>query len=330
MARQLISDYGTVVMVVAFTALSYAPFLSVPSLPRLTVPSSFATTTGRSWWMNLTAISTAHVFSALLPALILTALIFFDHNVSSLISQDAEFKLKKPSAFNWDFMMLGCMTVLCGIIGVPPPNGLIPQAPLHVYSLAFIAPRNVVSALNAVSDAALSPPSTSNKVVFSGVLEQRLSNLLQSLLTAATLAALSVLALIPKAVLAGIFLFMGYTSFPSNTLAQRCWLFFADRKREDAAAWNAVGSRISRRSVHWFTFIQLLCFGFILGVTYTPGAIAFPLLICLLVPLRLMLLPKLFSRRLLYVAIDIRIQSLRLFEFESPLDRLIHLSFFPS
>jgi hypothetical protein len=145
MARQLISDYGTVVMVVAFTALSYAPFLSAPSLPRLMVPSSFATSTGRSWWVNLTAIPTAHVFSALLPALILTALIFFDHNVSSLISQNAEFKLKKPSAFNWDFMMLGAMTVLCGIVGVPPPNGLIPQAPLHVYSLAFIAPRNVIS-----------------------------------------------------------------------------------------------------------------------------------------------------------------------------------------
>jgi hypothetical protein len=313
LARQLIADYGTVVMIFVFTALSYAPFLSSPSLPRLVVPASFATTSGRPWWIDLHSLPIAHVFSALLPALILTALIFFDHNVSSLISQDAEFKLLKPSAYNWDLFALGMMLILCGLLGIPPTHGLIPQAPLHVYSLAFVARPNPASSSSSSSSqtssssdpsssSTIAPPApSSDKIEFSGVLEQRVSNLLQSALTAATLVVLPVLATIPKAVLAGIFLFMGYASFPSNTMAQRCWLLFADRKREPVVPWTAPGARgVPRRHVHAFTLIQLACFGVILGLTYTSAAIAFPVFICLLVPIRLVLLPKLFSTRTLY------------------------------
>ena len=44
-----------------------------------------------------------------------------------------------------------------------------------------------------------------------------------------------------------------------------------------------------------FTAIQLIALAIIFGVTYTPGDIIFPILIVLLVPLRLYILPRLFS-----------------------------------
>lgn len=52
-------------------------------------------------------LSPKGVFVALPLAVILTILFFFDHNVSSLLSQKREFHLKKPPAYHWDFFVLG-------------------------------------------------------------------------------------------------------------------------------------------------------------------------------------------------------------------------------
>ena len=43
------------------------------------------------------------------------------------MAQQPEFGLKKPSAYHYDFLLLGIMTIACGLIGVPPVNGVLPQ-----------------------------------------------------------------------------------------------------------------------------------------------------------------------------------------------------------
>lgn len=48
-------------------------------------------------------------------------------NISSLTAQARQFPLKKPAGFHWDFFLLGCTTFIGGIIGIPFPNGLVPQ-----------------------------------------------------------------------------------------------------------------------------------------------------------------------------------------------------------
>ncbi|CAI4210498.1 unnamed protein product [Parascedosporium putredinis] len=68
-------------------------------------------------------------------AILLTILFWFDHNVSSLIAQGTEFPLRKPAGFHWDLFLLGLTTGVAGILGLPFPNGLIPQAPFHTESL---------------------------------------------------------------------------------------------------------------------------------------------------------------------------------------------------
>jgi len=65
-------------------------------------------------------------------------LFYFDSNVSSLIAQGSEFPLRKPSGFHWDFFLLGITTFIAGLLGIPAPNGLIPQAPLHTASLVVL------------------------------------------------------------------------------------------------------------------------------------------------------------------------------------------------
>lgn len=51
------------------------------------------------------------------------------------MAQARHFPVKRPSGFHWDFFLLGCTTFVAGILGLPAPNGLVPQAPVHTESL---------------------------------------------------------------------------------------------------------------------------------------------------------------------------------------------------
>jgi hypothetical protein len=55
--------------------------------------------------------------------------------VQSLISQGSQFPLRKPAGFQYDFALLSVTTFLTGLLGVPAPIGLVPQAPIHARSL---------------------------------------------------------------------------------------------------------------------------------------------------------------------------------------------------
>lgn len=51
------------------------------------------------------------------------------------MAQGSQFPLRKPPGFHYDFFILGITTFIAGLLGIPAPNGLIPQAPIHTTSL---------------------------------------------------------------------------------------------------------------------------------------------------------------------------------------------------
>ncbi len=53
----------------------------------------------------------------------------------SLMAQGSQFPLRKPPGFHHDFFLLGITTLIAGLLGIRAPNGLLPQAPIHTYSL---------------------------------------------------------------------------------------------------------------------------------------------------------------------------------------------------
>lgn len=69
----------------------------------------------------------SYVAGALIPALLIAILFYFDHTVSAQMAQLEEFNLQKPPAYHYDLFLLGWMTLLCGLIGLPPVNGVLPQ-----------------------------------------------------------------------------------------------------------------------------------------------------------------------------------------------------------
>lgn len=279
--RLILADYGASCTLIIITALSYAGKFGDVKLNRLdrNLPGSFGTTSGRDWLIYPldNDFPTWAIFAAILPGFVLTVLFFFDHNVSSLLSQKKEFKLKKGSAFHWDFLIIGLMILLCGILGIPPTNGLIPQAPLHVRALAEIKEIDAIGY---------------KKTEYLRVHEQRVSGFLQSLVIGLTLLFLDTIGMIPVAVLSGFFLYMGFATFEGNQFSDRFKLFFTDKNLMPPYRYL---KKIPFLVITKFTLIQLIALGIIYGITWSPAAISFPVFILLLVPLRSVLLPKIFS-----------------------------------
>ena len=147
------------------------------------------------------------IFAAIVPGLIITILFFFDHEVSSIICTIDRYGTKKPGGFAWDIVLLGTTTALCGILGIPPANGLLPQAPLHSESL--LHSEKEMTAVSMTGEEKIEEKSEVRRVY-----EQRWSAFLHA---GAILAFISpplqlVLGMTPTSVLAGLFLFMGEQS----------------------------------------------------------------------------------------------------------------------
>uniref|UniRef100_A0A7N0V318 Bicarbonate transporter-like transmembrane domain-containing protein n=1 Tax=Kalanchoe fedtschenkoi TaxID=63787 RepID=A0A7N0V318_KALFE len=91
--------------------------------------------------LEMCNIPLAYIFAAIIPALMIAGLYFFDHSVASQMAQQKEFNLRNPSAYHYDLLLLGFMVrqlCFCGLLGLPPSNGVLPQSPTHTKSLAVL------------------------------------------------------------------------------------------------------------------------------------------------------------------------------------------------
>ncbi|PSR89168.1 Boron transporter like [Actinidia chinensis var. chinensis] len=140
--RSLIADYGVPLMVLAWTAVSYIPAGSIPKgIPRrLFSPNPWSPGAYENWTVikDMLNVPILYIFGAFIPATMIAVLYYFDHSVASQLAQQKEFNLRKPPAFHYDLLLLGFLTLICGLLGIPPSNGVIPQSPMHTKSLATL------------------------------------------------------------------------------------------------------------------------------------------------------------------------------------------------
>lgn len=118
---------------------------------------------------------------------------------------------------------------------------------------------------------------------------------MQGLLTLGTMTGplLVVLSLIPQGVLAGLFFIMGYQALEGNGITLKLLFLLRDKRlttSEDPL------SKVSRRAAIWsFVALELVGFGATFAITQTVAAVGFPCFIFALIPVRALLLPKLFT-----------------------------------
>lgn len=278
--RKFISDYATALSVLFWSGfVHFGGYLNNVDFQYLPISKSYFPTSkiGRDpkTWLAYAEISTKDIFIALPFGIILTILFYFDHNVSSLMAQRSQYKLTKPSSFHYDFALLGITTVVAGVLGIPPPNGLIPQAPLHTESLLVLdRDNNVVRCV-----------------------EQRFTNTVQGLLMLGTMTRplLVCLGQIPQAVLSGLFFIMGIQGLTDNEIINRILWFFTDPViKANEKPLNPL-SKVRLRS--FLIFIAFGLAGFVgeFAITNTIAAIGFPLILLLSVIVSF-IFPKIFTR----------------------------------
>ncbi|XP_071684065.1 boron transporter 4 isoform X1 [Lolium perenne] len=355
--RGFIADYGVPLMVVVWTAFSYALPSHVPSgVPRrLYSPLPWESISLGHWTVakDLFSVPPAYIFAAIVPALMVAGLYFFDHSVASQLAQQKEFNLKKPSAYHYDILVLGFMVLLCGLLGIPPSNGVLPQSPMHTRSLAvlrgqflrkkmlqtakegmvksassleiygkmqevFIQMDSIQNAdfvdkdLKSLKDAVLREGDEEGKLAGEfdprkhieahlpvRVNEQRLSNLLQSLLVGCCVGAMPVIKMIPTSVLWGYFAYMAIDSLPGNQFWERIRLLFVGASRRYKVFEGPHASfveSVPSRTISVFTIFQIVYLLICFGTTWIPIAgILFPLPFFLMILIRQHVLPKFFE-----------------------------------
>lgn len=355
--RNFIADFGVPLMVVSWSALSYAVPIGVPSgVPRrLFSPNPWHYEALHFWTITkqMGQVPPTYIFGGLIPAAMLTALLFFEHNVAAKLAQQKDFNLNNPSAYHYDVVLLGFMTLLCGLLGLPPCYAVLPHSPLHTKSLAFfktqlIRKKMVASAKESIRQRASNSEIYGNmQAVFlemdmnktrNGVVkeleelkeavmkaekevedgvekaiefdpekhierhvpvrvnEQRLTNLIQSLLLAVAVFAMPAIKLMPSSVLWGYFAFMAIDSLPGNQFWNRILLLFVPHHRlhkvleRDHASYMET---VPLRCITGFTLFQLVYMLICYGMTWIPlVGILFPLAFFGLIFIRHCILPK--------------------------------------
>lgn len=300
--RKFLEDYGTPLTIVFFTGFVHIGHMRNVEVATLPTSKSFFPTADRGWLVHFWDINVGDIFLAIPFALLLTILFYFDHNgevinlpialtrltnaVSSLIAQGTEFPLRKPAGFHWDIWLLGLTTFVAGILGIPFPNGLIPQAPFHTAALCVT--RNVADEDDTNKGKTIR--------VTDHVVEQRVSNFAQGLLTLGTMSGplLIVLHLIPQGVMAGLFFVMGVQALQGNGITQK--LVFLARDRDLTPRSDPLKGLERRKAIWVFVILELIGFGGTFAITQTIAAIGFPVIILFLIPVRSFLLPRWFTQ----------------------------------
>lgn len=270
--RMGLSEYAAAISIILFIGIPNIGELATLDKSTLIVQTSFRPSdpSRSTFFVQFWKLPVEWIFLAILPGAIITVLFYFDHEISSIICTLPRYGTKKPGGFAWDIMLLGTTTALCGILGIPPANGLLPQAPLHAESLLHTtsAPRPTTT---------LNPRTGEEEITFEEnqeVYEQRWSPFLQAagILVFVSPPFQHVLGLTPTSVLAGLFLFMGEQSLAVNPILFRFFYMLtppSELPKLPQGVKNYWG-------IHGYTLVQIIMTGVIFYTTLTVAAPGFP------------------------------------------------------
>ncbi|KAJ5107772.1 hypothetical protein N7456_004447 [Penicillium angulare] len=304
-----LTEYAAAISIIVFIGLPYVGELADLDKMTLPVSTSFRPTSPEReiFFVEFWKLPLTWIFAAIIPGLIITILFFFDHEVSSIICTIDRYGTRKPGGFAWDIILLGTTTALCGILGIPPANGLLPQAPLHSESLMHPEEEERIIVVDGEEKI--------EKGEVRRVYEQRWSSFLHSgaILLFISPPFMKVLGLTPTSVLAGLFLFMGEQSLSVNPILYRTFYLLTPPSElpplpqalhSKSTPLAGTMSDTSPRNpsylpVHLYTVLQIVITVVIFILTLTRGAPAFPVLIIALVPFRLLVMNKWWPREVL-------------------------------
>ncbi|XP_072122725.1 electrogenic sodium bicarbonate cotransporter 4-like [Mobula birostris] len=267
--RSLITDFSTVISILVFCGVDAVVGLETPKLhvPNKIKPTRadrgwFVIPFGKNpWWIYL---------ASALPALLVTILIFMDQQITGVIVNRKEHKLRKGAGYHLDLFWVGLLIAVCSFMGLPW------YVAATVISIAHIDGLKMETETSAPGE----------QPQFLGVREQRLTGLVVFILTGVSVFLAPILKYIPMAVLYGVFLYMGVASLNGIQFWDRCKLFLMPSKHQPDYIYLR---HVPLRRVHLFTMVQIICLAILWVLKSTVAAIIFPIMILALILVRKML-----------------------------------------
>ncbi|XP_069557613.1 electrogenic sodium bicarbonate cotransporter 4 [Brachyistius frenatus] len=267
--RKLISDFSIFMSIMTFVGLDMLIGLKTP---KLIVPTEFKPTRpGRGWIVMPFGKNPWWIYVAsFVPALLVTILIFMDQQISAVIVNRKENKLKKGCGYHLDLLWVGVLMAACSFMGLPW------YVAATVISIAHIDSLKMESESSAPGE----------QPQFLGVREQRMTGILVFVLTGVSIFLAPVLKFIPMPVLYGVFLYMGVASLSGIQFWDRIKLYMMPSKHQPDFPYLR---HVPLRRVHLFTLVQILCLAVLWILKSTFLAIIFPIMILGLLLVRKML-----------------------------------------
>ncbi|XP_067210783.1 electroneutral sodium bicarbonate exchanger 1 isoform X3 [Linepithema humile] len=283
--RQVVSDFAVIIAIFSMSSLDH--FVGIPT-PKLEVPAEFKPTLeGRGWiiwpfqknpWWS--------AIVAFLPALLGTILIFMDQQITAVIVNRKENKLKKGCGYHLDLFVLAILIEICSVMGLP------------WFVAATVLSINHVNSLKLESECA----APGEKPQFLGVREQRATHILIFLMIGCSVLLTPMLRNIPMPVLFGVFLYMGVASLKGLQFFDRILIMLMPVKYQPDYMFLR---QVPLKRVHMFTAIQLTCLACLwLIKSFSSTSILFPLMLVVMIGIRKSL-DLIFTQRELKILDDV-------------------------
>ncbi|KAL8587703.1 hypothetical protein ACOMHN_020921 [Nucella lapillus] len=258
--RGSVSDFSVLIAILSMAILDY--LVGIPT-PKLHVPDDFAPTNPKRgwlinpignnpWWTTLAAV---------IPAMLAVILIFMDQQITAVIVNRKENKLRKGSGYHLDLFIVATLIIVCSFLGLP------------WFVAATVLSINHVNSLKKESQC--SAPGEQPK--FLGVREQRVTGVVIFLFIGISVMLTSVLKFIPMPVLYGVFLYMGVSSLRGMQLVDRLAIWFMPAKYQPDYMYLR---HVRTNRVHLFTAIQVFCLAVLWVIkSVKVVSIAFPIMV---------------------------------------------------
>ncbi|XP_030557091.1 sodium bicarbonate cotransporter 3 isoform X7 [Drosophila novamexicana] len=284
--RQYISDFSVLIAIFAMTFFDYS--LGVPT-QKLEVPHELKPTLSTRGWLIPPFSEKNPWWSAIIavfPALLGTILIFMDQQITAVIVNRKENKLKKGCGYHLDLFVLSGLIAICSVMGLP------------WFVAATVLSINHVNSLKLESECS----APGEKPQFLGVREQRVTHIMIFLTIGGSVLLTPLLGHIPMPVLFGVFLYMGVASLKGLQFFDRILIMFMPAKYQPDYMFLR---QVPIKRVHLFTIIQLACLIILwLIKSFSQTSILFPLMLVVMIGIRKSL-DFVFTRRELKILDDI-------------------------
>ncbi|MED6234678.1 Sodium bicarbonate cotransporter 3 [Ataeniobius toweri] len=274
--RSTISDFAVFITIMIMVVVDY--LMGIPS-PKLHVPDRFEPTSKHRGWLidPLGENPWWTLLVAAVPALLCTILIFMDQQITAVIINRKEHKLKKGCGYHLDLLIVAIMLGVCSIMGLPWFVAATVLSISHVNSLKV--------------ESGCSAPGEQPR--FLGIREQRVTGFMIFTLMGCSVFMTSVLKFIPMPVLYGVFLYMGASSLKGIQFFDRIKLFGMPAKHQPDLIYLRY---VPLWKVHVFTLVQLTCLVLLWVIKASAAAVVFPMMVLALVFIR-KLLDFMFTKR---------------------------------